>query len=366
MNRFKIILIFFLFSSCNQKSSKNIPPTAKKVSSSINFSSQKSSDIALLKLSEYKFFKGPISDLKPNDNVYSYKLNSALFSDYAFKERFIYVPENLNIIYQSENTFDFPDGSIIIKNFFYPKDFNDSKGERRILETRLMIKNSSEWIGLPYIWNKDQTDANLQVLGGETNVSWKHYDGTTKSTNYIIPNINQCKSCHLSDQKIIPIGVTARQLNRLNIYNNKMQNQLEYLHSINIIENLPNKVKLPKMADWSSDSYSVKERAIAYMDINCAHCHNPKGPAKNSGLNLSYYAKTDYERGIYKPPIAAGKGSGDLKYDIVPGDSENSIIAYRMLSHDPGIMMPEIGRTMVHKEGIQLINDYIDNLILKK
>jgi len=34
----------------------------------------------------------------------------------------------------------------------------------------------------------------------------------------------------------------------------------------------------------------------------------------------------------------------------------------RMLSKDPGIMMPELGRKLVHKEGIELVSEWIKHM----
>ena len=102
-------------------------------------------------------------------------------------------------------------------------------------------------------------------------------------------------------------------------------------------------------------SGSLEDRAKAYLHINCAHCHNDLGPAKNSGLNLTYYETNQRKRGVYKPPIAAGKGSGNLKFSIVPNEPEKSIMIYRYNNVDPGIMMPEIGRKKVYtKKGLHL------------
>ena len=41
---------------------------------------------------------------------------------------------------------------------------------------------------------------------------------------------------------------------------------------------------------------------------------------------------------------------------------EESILIFRMKSQAPGVMMPEIGRSVVHKEGVSLISEYIENL----
>ena len=165
------------------------------------------------------------------------------------------------------------------------------------------------------------------------------------------------------DKKITPIGPIAGQLNRKNIYDDMIHNQLEYFSEKKILLGLPKKDVRPKFSVWDEESSgSLEDRAKAYLHINCAHCHNDLGPAKNSGLNLTYYETNQRKRGVYKPPIAAGKGSGNLKFSIVPNEPEKSIMIYRYNNVDPGIMMPEIGRKSIHKEGVALLEEYIKSL----
>jgi hypothetical protein len=66
--------------------------------------------------------------------------------------------------------------------------------------------------------------------------------------------------------------------------------------------------------------------------------------------------------GECKLPIAAGQGTGGNKFSIVPGKPEESILVYRMTSIDPGTMMPELGRSLVHDEGVALIADWISGM----
>ena len=90
-----------------------------------------------------------------------------------------------------------------------------------------------------------------------------------------------------------------------------------------------------------------------------------QGSAKNAGLSLNYHEKDTRKRGVFKPPIAAGKGSGDYRYDIVPGKPQESILIYRVGSNDPAIRMPELGRSIVHQEGLTLLTEYIQELVEK-
>ena len=82
-------------------------------------------------------------------------------------------------------------------------------------------------------------------------------------------------------------------------------------------------------------------------------------PAQTSGLNLSIHETESIALGIMKTPVAAGRGSGNLKYDIVPSKPNESILLYRLESTDPGEMMPEVGRKTMHKEGVDLNREWI-------
>src|SRR5207248_6335354 len=119
-----------------------------------------------------------------------------LFSDYATKYRFIKLPAGKSAEYRDPEVFDFPVGTIISKAFAYPRDMADLSKGRHLIETRLLIHRDNGWIGLPYVWNDEQTEATLQVAGGTCQVSWSETNGEAKSINYIIPNMNQCIGCH--------------------------------------------------------------------------------------------------------------------------------------------------------------------------
>ena len=140
-------------------------------------------------------------------------------------------------------------------------------------------------------------------------------------------------------------------------------NQLDYFNDIDILSGLSHAKEYDKMPIWDDPSTgNLDQRSRAYLDANCAHCHSSSGSAKNSGLYLNYNVSHPRSRGIFKPPVAAGKGSGNRSYGIVPGKPEESIFIYRMKSNDPAIRMPEIGRTIAHEEGIALLTSYIQQL----
>jgi uncharacterized repeat protein (TIGR03806 family) len=318
--------------------------------------------IGKIMLSDYRFFKGALKDLSPADGVIPYSLNSALFSDYAYKKRFVKIPSAKRITYDPEEVLDFPDGTVLIKNFYYPSDFRSSEKDIRILETRLLLYEGGVWKTLPYIWNEEQTEAYLNIAGKSINVSWTHYDGSVRQVNYSVPNMNQCKGCHLRGDKVMPIGPSARQLNGDHHYESGKQNQLVHWAELNVLEGLPNLNKVPALAAYENKNESIDKRARAWLEINCAHCHRTDGPAKTSGLHLLASVTDPFKMGIGKAPIAAGKGSGGLLYGIVPGKPDESILQFRIESVHPGIMMPELGRTVTHSEGVSLVRQWISEM----
>ncbi|MDZ7936024.1 MAG: SO2930 family diheme c-type cytochrome [Emticicia sp.] len=316
------------------------------------------------KLSDYRFFEGNTADQKPAKGVLPYSLNTPLFTDYAEKLRFVKLPENQTVAYNATEVLDFPVGSTIIKTFYYPNDFRKPELGRKLIETRLLIHETDGWKALDYVWNDEQTEAYLEVAGDTKEVSYIDANGKKKKHEYAIPNVNQCKGCHNRNEKMSPIGPSARQLNgQLSMVNYQFHtadNQLVTWQKMGVLTNLPAIETVPKAAVWNKpETGSLDERARIWLDINCAHCHRKGGPAQTSGLNLSIHETESIAYGILKTPVAAGRGSGNKKYDIVPGKPDESILVYRMESTDPGIMMPEVGRKTTHREGVELIKEWI-------
>jgi uncharacterized repeat protein (TIGR03806 family) len=312
------------------------------------------------KLSDYALFIGDPVHQQPADGVIPYDLNTPLFSDYAQKLRFVKLPKGTHADYRPDTVLDFPVGTVIAKTFAYPNDARDPAKGRRLIETRILKRDADGWVGLPYIWNPSQTDAELDVAGDTRDITWTHTDGQVRKINYMIPNANQCKGCHKSNETITPIGPRARQLNGDFAYASGTENQLAYWSRNGLLANAPSPAEAPRLARWNdSASGTLDSRARAWLEINCAHCHNPGGAARNSGLDLLSTQQNPTAFGVHKTPVAAGLGSGGLDFDIVPGKPDKSILAYRIASTHPGIMMPELGKRLVHDEGVALIREWI-------
>ncbi|MEE9407365.1 MAG: SO2930 family diheme c-type cytochrome [Polaribacter sp.] len=324
-------------------------------------------EIGLKKLSDYGFFNQPLNQLIPaTRQVVPYELNSPLFTDYASKKRFISFPEGTSAKYKSdEAVLTFPTGTIIIKNFYYKNEDLKTTKSDVIIETRLLIKDEkNKWKTIPYIWNEEQTEAYLYILGKDIDlVLEKNTERKEKVTfKYSVPNINMCKNCHVKNQDLVPLGPTPRQMHRDNLFEKETKNQLAYLKENNFIEGLSSVSVVKKLPNYQDKSKTITNRARAYLDVNCAHCHQEKGSAKTSGLHLMYQEENYYKIGVNKPPVAAGKGSGNLAFDIVVGKPNESILLYRMKHLEPDIVMPEIGKNLVHKEGVKLIEDWIASM----
>ena len=321
-------------------------------------------DIPYDNLSEYNFFTGNMADWQPNERVLPYDLNTPLFTDYALKQRFIYVPEGETAQYtEGENYLGFPIGSVLIKHFYYDNDFRDPSLGRFIVETRLLIHKADGWLQATYLWNDEQTDAEFTVITHQLTLNWIHYDGTERTVNYVVPNKNDCKGCHNVSKDVIPLGPKSRNMNKSYDFADGSANQLEKMASNGMLSGLPDLSSVPLLPVWDNPTTGdLNDRARAYLDVNCGHCHNPDGPADNSGLSLIYTETDPVALGICKIPIAAGQGSGGFLVSILPGEPDESIMPFRMNSVEADVAMPELGRTLIHDEGLELIREWIASL----
>lgn len=301
------------------------------------------------RLSDYRLFTGP-DQSRPNAGLTPYDLNTPLFSDYADKHRYLYLPPGAQAQYQSQGAFAFPVGATLVKTFGYPG---------RHLETRLLIRKTEGWTALAYVWNDDQTEAVLKRAGARLQARFTDPKGRVRTVEWAVPNQNQCKECHQLDKTLVPIGPNARNLNRDIAYAGGVENQLQHWSRRGLLSGAPRPEAAPRAARWDDPKAPLADRARAYLDVNCAHCHNPRAVASNSGLYLDLDETRPPALGIGKGPVAAGRGSGGLRVGIEPGQPDASILAFRMASTEPGVMMPELGRTLTHDEGLALVREWI-------
>ncbi len=307
-------------------------------------------------LSSYRLF-ADIAAQGPAPDVFRYLINTPLFSDYATKDRYLWLPPGTSMQWSADDAFVMPPGAVVVKTFSYPVDRRILAHGRRLLETRLLVNTDAGWSGASYVYDEDDpSDATLALAGATLDTEWIHDDGTVRTNQYAVPNKNQCKNCHAEhDDAIDLIGPKARHLNR--------DGQLEQMISLGVLTGAPPPAMWPRapMAHDSSTG-TLDARARAWLDINCANCHNPRGAARTSGLYLDLAQTNPVEYGVCKPPVAAGRGSGGRSFGIVPGQPDASILVFRIESTEADIKMPELGRNLVDAEGVALIREWVTQM----
>lgn len=315
------------------------------------------------------------SGVAPNAGAVAYGLETPLFSDYAQKLRTVWIPEGGSAHY-SEGRLEFPLGTVLTKTFYYGEALDGAvlasapvdaavidPAANRIIETRVLVRRSEGWEGLIYLWNEEETDAVLDRTGGRFDLTLIRDGEERQAFVYAAPNVTQCAGCHATDagdRRIAPLGLSGRNLNRHFPYLEGDANQIDALSVAGWLTGAPAELEeAARLVGWSDATASLDDRARAYLDMNCAHCHNERGPADTSGLILEAEAPFGRATGLCKLPVAAGAGTGNLRFDIVPGQPAQSILIYRLHSEDPAVMMPEIGRAISHREGTALLSAWI-------
>lgn len=367
-------------------------------------------------LDQYNLFSNPEDPTSaPNSAGVPYSLNSKLFSDYSVKYRVLYLPPGTKAVYREAKSdgpnavIVFPVGTIIAKSFAFD---DEDKGTEDMIETRLLIKRTAvngtaRWQGMSYRWATENGKriARIAPGGGTASVSWKHTDvdsgvlHTGSTDKYLIPNFNQCLSCHSREDAepgSAPIGPKVRFMNKpYKAESNKVsgqsqheiagKNQIEYLCSKGLmlgcpsdrgVDNMTQVAKLlekspvynkPGSSGFAADSpEDIEARARAWLEVNCQHCHNVRGFAANTGFYVDAFRKVDTTYGVCKRPTATGQeGSGGRTYDIHPGMAADSIIPFRIGPEAvlPASRMPPIARSVVDTEAHTLITRWINEVV---
>ncbi len=319
-----------------------------------------SSQPAPARLSETGCFTD-VETLTPGPDLIPYEVNSALWTDGAFKPRYMVVPTPERIRIAEDGSWGFPDGSVLIKVFGFEFDAGDTES-RRPVETRFMVRNDGRWDYFTYEWNDEGTDAEL--LDSRKTVEYAiRGSAGPEVIQYLFPQREDCTTCHFESIHEV-LGPKTSQLNRNHDYDGLVANQLVAMAEIDLLDIGPD-VALdpntqPRMPNTRTGEGSLEERARAYLDANCAHCHRPAVYADTAlhGLDLRYEVSLE-ESGLCEQMRYFPAWAGMPR--VAPGDPEGSGVLQRFLIEDAQ-RMPSIGTSVIDPFGTTLLRDWIARL----
>ncbi|MGC4041649.1 MAG: hypothetical protein QM710_12905 [Flavobacterium sp.] len=361
-----VFLSFIIFLSCSDKD-EYMPVSPVMVDLT---------QVPYPKLSDYKFFEGEMKNQVPALNVLPYEPASSLFSDYAHKKRFVWMPPGTKATYSADNkVLELPVGAALIKTFYYENVQNSTPvGGKRIIETRVMIKKTTGWIFAEYVWNTEQTEAYFDMAGSFTPISWKDENNVIKSTNYRIPTEVQCVICHKNKEidgttetvTYIPIGVKPQNLNFSYNYGTQTKNQLSKWIEVGYLDS---NFSLPSaentVINYNDTSQPLELRVRSYLDSNCSHCHAPNRHCDYRPMRFPF-SETGGPNGRTNMGVCVDTEDFSfapaLTKIIKPGSTNRSMLFYRINTIDESFRMPLHGRTVLHEEGVAMIEQWINSL----
>lgn len=372
-NKSLLFLLFFIILSCGTDDNDeyiSVPPATSPVTVDL-------SQVPYAKLSDYHFFDGEIKNQNPSSDVLPYEPASSLFTDYAHKKRFVWMPKGTSATFNGdEKVLELPVGAALVKTFYYDNVQNITPaGGTRIIETRIMIRKSSGWIFANYVWNDEQTEAFLDLEGSYTDISWKDENNVIKSTNYRIPNEIQCIVCHKTNQVVngittsvnIPIGIKPQNLNFSKNFGTANANQLTKWMQEGYLQN---NFSLPTASnttiDYNDVSKPISMRARSYVDINCAHCHQTNQHCDYRPMRYAFN-ETGAQNGLTNMGVCVETQDmqdfdESLAQIVNPGNVNRSMMHFRLNTTNEAYRMPLHGRTIIHEEGVQLVEAWINSL----
>jgi uncharacterized repeat protein (TIGR03806 family) len=295
----------------------------------------------------------------PSAGLIPYDLIVAFWSDGAEKLRWMALPDG-KIGFSPGGEWSFPAGTVFVKTFELPTDATNPSAKRR-LETRLLVRDAAGGVyGAVYKWRPDGRDADLLSSNQSEDVYVKAADGKIHPQTWYYPSRQDCLTCHTAKAGGV-LGVKTRQLNRTFDYSSGISdNELRAWNHIGLFTpDLANQDlrKLPSLAAANDASRTLDDRARSYLDANCSQCHRPGGTIANFDARydtaLQNQALIDgsvvIDQGIDKPRVVA------------PHDIWRSI-AFMRVNTTGDIKMPPLARETVDQKGVQLLEQWIDNM----
>lgn len=109
----------------------------------------------------------------------------------------------------------------------------------------------------------------------------------------------------------------------------------------------------------SDEDASLEQRARAWLDINCASCHQPDGPG-NAAIDLRAATPLNKTGMIDVVPAQGDLGIRGARI-IAPGKPSKSTLWLRVCKREPGFM-PPLATEVVDTAGSSLLREWIRSI----
>jgi uncharacterized repeat protein (TIGR03806 family) len=281
----------------------------------------------------------------PASGLIPYAPNAPFFSDGAVKTRWLALPNGERIAIGADNDFDFPNGSVLVKNFTV---------DSTLVETRLFMRhNDGNWAGYTYEWNAAGTEA-TRVVGGKT--------VQAAGQTWEFPSEAQCLQCH-TEAAGRTLGLEIGQLNgNFGYPTGRTANQLTSLHAIDVLT--PPLAQTPDQLPVIPDPFggaAIGLRARAWLHTNCANCHQPGGPVPApTAIDLRFTTALNATSACNVVPALGNLGIADARL-IAPGSAARSVVVARV-DRNGADAMPPLSRHQIDTAGVQLLSDWVNGL----
>ncbi len=314
-----------------------------------------------------------VKDQTPSPGVTSYSINASHWADHATSERWLALPGADAVQIDKDMRWQFPDGAVLAKTVSMEMTHSDPSSSRR-LETQILHREDGAWRPYTYLWNDDQTDAELVPANGVTRVLQIHDasapEGVREQT-YRVSSRGECQMCHnpwaelktsgVGIQSASPLAVAFDQLNKIQSHEASQENQLTELQRHGWISGNvpPSPSEAPKLSDPYDTTASLNDRVRSYLHVNCAHCHQPHAGG-SAVIELASDVKLEDAKILDAKP---GQGAFGISHAriVAPHDPEGSVLFYRMAKVGNG-RMPRIGSNEVDEQAVAMMHNWITQL----
>ena len=303
------------------------------------------------------------ASLTPAPGMVAYEPTVSFWSDHAKKRRWFALPDTTGAFgFSAEGAWSLPTGAVWVKHFDLELRRGDPTSARRI-ETRILVKTSSDIYGLTYRWNDAQTDAELVPDAGANQTIAVTEDGAARSQTWRYPSRAECLMCHTAAGGYA-LSFNTRQLNRDrafpggNAHTIAALSQAGYFSSTASAPSPVDPARLPALAAATDLSKPLELRARSYLDANCSQCHRPGGTALGS---WDARATVDLAAAGIVNGVLVDQGGDPANRVVVPGDAVHSRLLQRM-SGTGASRMPPVASSERDAQGETLLADWIASL----